>query len=337
MLRIIKLYKQVLIFRGLRLLILLKIQKSAMKNLIPLISFLFFINVTIAQSNSEKPSSSVRIEMLFPEGKSKALILSFDDGTLADRKLVKLLNVYKLKGTFHLNSNKLNTKGYLNKEEVKNLFNGHEVSVHSANHPGLSGMSKIDITYEVVEDRKALEKITGNTVRGMAYPFGSYDNLVVETINGLGIEYARTVSDSYNFSIPSNFLIWHPSIHQFGKAYFKAKDSENDKKELNTFYSLVANFLKSDTLALLDVWGHSWENDGEGNRWVEMENFFKQVSNRNDINYTTQIALVDYLNAYKGLKFSVEKNTIENHSAIDVFIKIDNKPYKILAGSTLRI
>ena len=54
---------------------------------------------------------------------------------------------------------------------------------------------------------KELEKITGNTVRGMAYPFGSYDNLVVETINGLGIEYARTVSDSYNFSIPSNFLI----------------------------------------------------------------------------------------------------------------------------------
>ena len=308
-----------------------------MKNIITIIGFLFFTSPMVAQSNITKPSSSIRIEMLFPEGKSKALILSFDDGTIADKRLVKLLNDYGLKGTFHLNSNKLNTKGYLAKDEVKNLFLGHEVSVHSANHPGLSGMSKIDIVYEVVEDRKELEKLTGSMVRGMAYPFGSYDNLVVETVSGLGIEYARTVADTYNFSIPKDFLIWHPSIHQFGKAYFKPNDTENDKKELNAFYSLVSSFIKSDTLALLDVWGHSWENNGEGNRWVEMENFFKQVSKRNDINYTTQIDLVDYINAYKNLKFSVDKSIISNHSSVDVYIKMDNKAYKIPAGSEIRI
>jgi hypothetical protein len=166
----------------------------------------------------------------------------------------------------------------------------------------------------------------------MAYPFGSYDNIVVETINGLGIEYARTVADTYNFSIPKDFLVWHPSIHQFGNAYFKPNDAENDKKELAAFYGLVSNFLKADTLALLDVWGHSWENDGEGNRWVEMEKFFKLVSKRNDINYTTQIDLVDYINAYKNLKFSVDKKIIKNLSSLDVFIKIDGKTYKIPAG-----
>jgi peptidoglycan/xylan/chitin deacetylase (PgdA/CDA1 family) len=247
------------------------------------------------------------------------------------------MNDYNLKGTFHLNSNKLDTKGYLTKEEIKNLFLGHEVSVHSANHPGLSGMSKIDIVYEVVEDRKELEKITGNTVRGMAYPFGSYDNLVLETIGGLGIEYARTVADTYNFPIPKDFLIWHPSIHQFGKAYFKPNDAENDKKELEAFYNLVSNFLKADTLALLDVWGHSWENNGEGNRWVEMENFFKLVAKNKDIYYTTQIHLVDYINAYRNLKFSVDKKVIENHSAFDIYIKVENKSHKIPAGSIIKI
>ena len=277
----------------------------------------------MAQSNSSKANSSLRIEMLFPEGKSKALILSYDDGPDADRKLVKLMNDYGLKGTFHLNSNKLNTKGYLTSEEIKSLFKGHEVSVHTANHPGLSGLLKIDIVYEVVEDRKSLEKLTGNMVIGMAYPFGSYNDLVVETVNGLGIEYARTVADSYNFSIPSNFLKWDPSIHQFGKAYFKPNDAENDKKELASFYKLTDDFLKTTSLALFDVWGHSWENNGEGNRWVEMENFFKLVSKRNDINYTTQITLVDYINAYKNLKFSVDKNIVSNLSSIDVYIKID--------------
>jgi peptidoglycan/xylan/chitin deacetylase (PgdA/CDA1 family) len=308
-----------------------------MKKSIILISFLFLSYFLTAQTYNEKQPSSIRLEMLFPEGKSKALILSNDDGTIADRRLVKLMNDYNLKGTFHLNSNKLDTKGYLTKEEIKNLFLGHEVSVHSANHPGLSGMSKIDIVYEVVEDRKELEKITGNTVRGMAYPFGSYDNLVLETIGGLGIEYARTVADTYNFSIPNDFLIWHPSIHQFGKAYFKPNDAKNDKKELEAFYNLVSNFLKADTLALLDVWGHSWENNGEGNRWVEMENFFKLVAKNKDIYYTTQIHLVDYINAYRNLKFSVDKKVIENHSAFDIYIKVENKSHKIPAGSIIKI
>ena len=308
-----------------------------MKNIIILAGFLFLSYSLNAQSNNDKLTSSIRIEMLFPEGKTKALILSFDDGMVADRRLVKLMNDYGLKGTFHLNSNRLDTKGYLTKGEIKNLFTGHEVSVHSANHPGLTGMSKIDIVYEVVEDRKELEKLTGHTVRGMAYPFGSYDDLVVEAINGIGIEYARTVGDTYNFSIPKNFLIWHPSIHQFGKAYFKPNDTENDKKELASFYKLVGDFQKSDALALLDVWGHSWENDGDGDRWAEMENFFKLVANRKDINYTTQIDLVDYINAYRNLKFSVDKKIVKNLSSLDVYIKLDGKVYKIGAGSQLAI
>jgi peptidoglycan/xylan/chitin deacetylase (PgdA/CDA1 family) len=308
-----------------------------MKNIFLLTCFVLSDHFLVAQPNSTKPTTNIRIEMLFAEGKSKALILSYDDGPDADRKLVKLMNDYGLKGTFHLNSNKLNTKGYLTKDEIKSLFKGHEVSVHSANHPGLSGLSKIDIVYEVVEDRKELEKLTGNMVRGMAYPFGSYNDLVVETVNGLGIEYARTVADSYNFSIPTNFLKWDPSIHQFGKAYFIPNDAENDKKELASFYKLTDDFLKTTSLALFDVWGHSWENNGEGNKWGEIENFFQLVSKRNDIYYTTQIALVDYINAYKNLKFSVDKNIVSNLSSIDVYIKINEITYKIPAGSQISI
>jgi peptidoglycan/xylan/chitin deacetylase (PgdA/CDA1 family) len=307
-----------------------------MKHLTLITYLLFVTNFLFGQSTNEKPASSIRIAMLFPEGKNKALILSFDDGTIADRRLVKLLNDYELKGTFHLNSNKLNTKDYLTKNEIKNLFQGHEISVHSANHPGLSGMSKIDITYEVVEDRRELEKLTGTIIRGMAYPFGSHDQLVVETVSGLGIEYARTVNDSYNFSIPKNFLVWDPSIHQFGKAYFKPNDTEYNKKELNTFYSLVSDFIKSDTLAVLDVWGHSWENNGEGNRWTEMEKFFKQVSKNKDIHYTTQINLVDYIKAYERLRFSVDKKIISNASTLDVWIKIDNKILEIPKGTEIK-
>jgi hypothetical protein len=167
----------------------------------------------------------------------------------------------------------------------------------------------------------------------MAYPFGNYNDAVIDAIKGLGIEYARTVGDSYNFSIPADFLKWNPTIHQFGKAYFKPNDPENNKKELALFYQTINNFLKADTLALLDVWGHSWENEGEGNRWAEMENFFKMVTHHPEIYYTTQIGLADYINAFRNLKFAIEKDRVTNLSSEDVFIKINQKTYKVPTGS----
>lgn len=87
---------------------------------------LLFTSLTISsQTRKENDSNVSEIEMLFPDGKTKALILSYDDGTIFDRKLVALMNQYHLIGTFHLNSNKLGTDvnfNYLNKEEIKELL-----------------------------------------------------------------------------------------------------------------------------------------------------------------------------------------------------------------------
>jgi peptidoglycan-N-acetylglucosamine deacetylase len=291
-------------------------------------------NTSMASWNGEL-SSHEQVEMLFPGGKTKALILSFDDGMVADRRLVRLMNDYGLTGTFHLNSNKLGTKDYLTKEEIKVVYKGHEISAHTVNHPNLPDISRAEVLYEVGEDRRELERLSGNLVRGMAYPFGNCNDSVVEIIRSLGIEYARTVKDTYSFGIPDEFLKWDPTIHQFGKAYFTPDNPESDKKELAGFYQVVSHFLKTDSLALLDVWGHSWENDGAGDRWTEMEKFFKMVSRNPDICYTTQIGLVDYINAFKNLKFSVDKSMVTNLSSINVFIKMNFKALKIEAGSTM--
>ncbi len=291
--------------------------------------------LVFGQNNSPLFKDTKKIDMLFPEGKAKAVIFSYDDGMIADRKLVKLMNAYGIKGTFHLNSNKLDTKGYLMKAEIKTLFNGHEVSVHSANHPGLGDLSKQEIINEVIEDRRELERLTNKTVRGMAYPFGNYNDKVVDAITGLGIEYARTVNDSYHFSIPKHFLTWEPSIHQFAKAYYIANDTINDKKELTIFNQLVAGFLQSDTLALLDIWGHSWENEGDGNRWKKTEDLFKLLSKNKEVHFTTQIDLVDYIHAFNHLKFSVNKNIVFNPTGVSVYISVDHKAIKVPAGGQI--
>jgi len=314
--------------------------KSETRLIIVILALVNVINYGNAQTNAAIASkngvisSREKVEMLFPGGKTKALILSFDDGMVADRRLVKLMNEYGLIGTFHLNSNKLGTKDYLTKEEIKVVYKGHEVSAHTANHPNLTNISRAEVLYEVGEDRRELERLSGTLVRGMAYPFGNYNDSVIGIINSLGIEYARTVKDTYSFGIPNEFLKWHPTIHQFGKAYFTPDNPENDKKELAGFYQVVNHFLKTDSLALLDVWGHSWENDGAGDRWTEMENFFKLVSRNPDIFYTTQIGLVDYINAFKNLKFTLDKSMVTNLSSINVFIKMKGEAFNIEPGST---
>ena len=98
--------------------------KTKLKLTFVLVALITVINSANAQTNTAPTKSSIPIEMLFPQGKSKALILSFDDGNVADRHLVKLMNEYGLVGTFHLNSNKLGTKDYLTKDEIKNLYKG---------------------------------------------------------------------------------------------------------------------------------------------------------------------------------------------------------------------
>lgn len=293
-----------------------------------------------AQTNPEIAKSAINIEMLFPEGKTKALILSYDDGAKQDRQLVKLMNKYHLYGTFHLNSNKLGTNNYfdyLNKEEVKDLYNGHEVSVHSANHPNLPDISKIGVIYEILEDRKELERLVGYPIRGMAYPFGNTNDAVIDAMNGLGIEYARTVGDSYNFEIPKDFLRWFPTMHQFAKAYWEPNQPEKDKKELELFYKKIDDFLQTKELAVLDIWGHSWEMGTDQKKWDETEKFFKLLANNQSVYYTKQIDLVDYINAFRNLKFAVDKNSVTNTSAINVYIKINNKVFKVIAGSTMNL
>jgi peptidoglycan/xylan/chitin deacetylase (PgdA/CDA1 family) len=311
--------------------------KSKIKLIVALVALFALINSVNAQTNTAPAKSSIPIEMLFPQGKSKALILSFDDGNIADKHLVKLMNDYGLVGTFHLNSNKLGTKDYLTKEEIKELYKGHEVSGHTVNHPNLPSLSKIVVIYEVLEDRKELERLANYPVRGMSYPFGNTNDFVIEAITGLGIEYARTVGDTYNFSMPTEFLKWQPTIHLFGKTNYIPNDTVNDRKELEQFYQLTTDFLKVNSLALFYVWGHSWEYEGPGNKWAEVEKFFKMVSKNPDIFYTTQIGLVDYINAFKNLRFSVDKTMVTNLSSIEVFIKIDGKVLKIEPGSTKQL
>lgn len=301
-----------------------------MKRLLTLMYIVIF-------SIAGRSQTTANIEMLFPKGKSKALILSYDDGCVQDRQLVKLMNKYDLIGTFHLNANKLGTANYLVKDEIQKLFKGHEVSVHTFNHPGLTKLSIEEIQYEIVEDRKELERLVTYPVRGMAYPFGNHNDTVIDVISKLGIEYARTVNVTYGFEIPENFLKWHPTMHQFSKAYWKANDPLQDSIEINLFYKTIDSFLQTKDLAVLDIWGHSWEMGSDAKKWTETERFFQVLSHQSDVYYCKQIDLVDYIHAFRNLRFSMNNTTVFNASSLKVFFLYNKEIRSVDPGETIRL
>lgn len=228
--------------------------------------------------------------IVFWRGKMKYLTFSFDDGVLQDKRFVALLNKYNLKATFNINSSLLGLKGCVKFDgrsvvhdkifpsEVKEVYTGHEVAVHTLTHPNLTGEDKETIIYQVEEDRKRLEEFVGYKIYGMAYPCGGVNNddRVAEIIkNDTNIKYARTITSSHSFELPTNLYRLNPSVYI----------GEKEK-----MFELAKQFidLKTDREQIFYIWGHAYEFELLSQQsWEIIEEFCKLVSNKKDIIYGT--------------------------------------------------
>ena len=223
-------------------------------------------------------------------GMKKAITFSFDDAVTQDIRLIELLNKYNLKCTFNLNSKLLGDRGILiregqrishykiHPEDVKHVYDGHEVAAHTLTHPFLPSLDDKEVIHQVEQDRLNLSEIVGYEVVGMAYPCGGENNndRVADLIKrNTGIKYARTITSTGNFDTQENLYRFNPSVY-----YMQGFDvlMETGKKFLD---------LKTETPQILYVWGHSFELDYRPDAWVKLEEFFKLISNKSDIFYGT--------------------------------------------------
>ncbi|WP_077622648.1 polysaccharide deacetylase family protein [Sediminibacillus massiliensis] len=259
-----------------------------------------------------------KVFLTFPEGRHKVLTLSYDDGRTADRRLVDIFNSHGIKGTFHLNSGLFEFGDRIPSEEVAALYKGHEISAHTLTHPTIARSPKEQLVHEIIEDRKNLEKVAGYTVRGMSYPNGSFNSLIKELLPHLGIEYARTVTSTGDFSIPDDFLEWNPTCHH-----------NHRLMELADYF---VQLQKKQYLNMMYVWGHSYEFDNDQN-WGLIETFCQFVGNRNDIWYATNMEIVDYMNAFRNLRFSADSQFVYNPSSLSVWLSVGDQIMEVEGGS----
>jgi len=268
--------------------------------------------------------------ILWQNGKEKCVTFSFDDGRIEDVRLVELFNKYNLKSTFHLNNpgfeenfkHFLKDPKFVSPDTYKVQYAGHEISCHGATHAFLVYTPDEYIRQEIRENKIFLEEHCGYPVRGMSYPFGSYDQRVIEACRAEGMEYARCPGETMNFGIPTDFMQWSSTCHY----------SRVDNELVERFFSpMLFNFMR-----LFYVWGHSYEIETE-EQWQRVEEMCKMVSGKDDVWYATNIEIVDYLNAMRGLRFSANCTTVYNPSAMDVWIKVDRAPVCIPAGKVVAL
>lgn len=225
-------------------------------------------------------------------GKMKAVTFSYDDGIRQDKRLVELFNKYGVKATFNLNSGiQSDVNPFIIKEIVvhrmnvaglKDLYTGHEIASHALTHANLARLDAETIINEVKSDMEILSARFDQNVTGFAYPYGAYNDLVVEQLKKCGVSYARTVKSSHNFELPVDSLRLEATCHH------------DDSKVMELIDEFLT--LEPEKPQLLYIWGHSYEFDANNN-WEHIEAILQKLAGQNDIFYGTNIEVLrDYIN-----------------------------------------
>lgn len=270
------------------------------------------------------------IFLRFPEGRSKALTLSYDDGVEQDKRLIEIMNKHGLKGTFNLNSGlfiadgDMPPKGCVHRRMTKKKFvetfrnSGQEIAAHTLTHPSLELLPLNMVVNEIIKDRENLEKMFNTIVRGMAYPYGTTNDSIVSVLKNCGIVYARTVFSTNDFGIPNDWMRIKATCH-------------HNAPELLSLAKKFVEDTVTRTPYLFYLWGHSYEFEADDN-WNVIEEFAEYMGNRNDVWYATNIQIYDYIDAFNRLVFSVDGKRVKNPSNLKIWFEYAGKMIAVDRG-----
>ncbi len=86
---------------------------------------------------------------------------------------------------------------------------GVEIGSHGLTHRRLAGLGARDLAAQVADSRHVLEDLTGRSVEGFCYPYGSLDGAAVEAVAHTGYGYGCAVSPGVHggeFALPRCYV-----------------------------------------------------------------------------------------------------------------------------------
>ena len=250
------------------------------------------------------------MKFVYPGGLKKALTFSYDDGQIYDRRLTEIFRANGLKATFHLNSERLDpdrgNDTFVGVKELKEIYAGHEIACHGLQHRNPAQLSDQQLLLEIYEDRKNLERMTGEMIQGMSYAYGIFNEKIMDTAKTVGIKYSRTVNSTGGFHTPTDFLQWNPTCHH----------ADPRLNELADTFLNIPDYIE---LPLMYVWGHSFEFD-RSNNWELIEQFAEKMAGKDDIWYATNMQIYNYLTATRSVEISADGYSMYNPTIVTLWM-----------------
>lgn len=149
----------------------------------------------------------------------KYVIFTFDDGySDVFINAVPILIKYGFIGSFAIATDLLGRPGYANWDQVKAASEvGMEIISHSRNHLDLTSTkySEQDLQREIFQSKEILEEKLGVSIEAFVFPYGRYNDRVVELTRQAGYKIAFTTN--FGDKINTSTALTSPRIRVHGQ------------------------------------------------------------------------------------------------------------------------
>lgn len=134
----------------------------------------------------------------------RCVVITFDDGLSSDLIAAGELRRRGLRATFFVTWSRLGCAGFLSQRQVQELRrDGFSVGSHCLNHVRLAELAPRETHRQLAGSRERLEDLLGEPVDCVAFPFGSYNEQVIDSAIAAGYrslmtsDFALAVAPSY--------------------------------------------------------------------------------------------------------------------------------------------
>lgn len=271
------------------------------------------------------------IYMRYIDGKAKAFTISYDDGSIWDKKMLDLMKEYKIKGTFNLNSGRMTPEFETDsdifipiKADEANDFYPKEycsIASHSKDHPTLTNLPIKSVFDQLFDDRIALENTFKTIIKGHAIPNGPYNETILNTGKLCGFKYMRSIDNTFSLEFPKTFFPWAPTC------------AASNVEKCGLISENFVNETPTKEPFLFYVWGHAHFLE-KRNQWNYVINLFKKVSFKDDVWYATNDEIVDYTEKFNRLVWSADKKTVYNPSNEKMWFSANGATHCVNPGET---
>jgi peptidoglycan/xylan/chitin deacetylase (PgdA/CDA1 family) len=144
---------------------------------------------------------------------SKPIIISVDDGYVDDvRTILPDLQRWHMVATFFVITGRTTEPGFVSDAQIRELDGaGMDIGDHTAHHLNLPLLTPAELQSEIAGSRAALERVLGHRVYYFAYPFGAFNDAVVQEVRAAGLTMAYTTAGGTRESTTAPLTM--PRIH----------------------------------------------------------------------------------------------------------------------------